>query len=126
MNDRESLACAALIMAAHAPMLCRPTSKYPTSHYWCSECLGDYENLSAGEENLSAGEFRNLDEWADHVVEVLWPDLVSNNDEPRPSLRARLREMWMQFWDNPFTMFDRSKPDRDHNTMTGSVEGDPR
>lgn len=37
-------------------------------------------------------------------------------------LRQRLCELWMQFWDNPFTMFDRSKPDRDHNTMTGRDE----
>lgn len=118
MNDREALACAALIMAAHAPIRCRPTSTYPTVHYWCAECLGDYENLSAGE-------FRNLDEWADHVVEVLWPDLVGSSGGPRPSLRARLSELWMQFWDNPFTMFDRSRPDRDHNTMTGRDEDDP-
>ncbi len=32
----------------------------------------------------------------------------------------------MQFWDMPFTIFDRSKPDRDHNTMTGRTEDDPR
>lgn len=40
-------------------------------------------------------------------------------------LLARMRELWMQFWDNPFTVFDRSKPDRDHNTMTGRDEDEP-
>lgn len=34
-------------------------------------------------------------------------------------LLARLRDLWTQFLDNPFTMFDRSERDVDHNTMTG-------
>ena len=40
-------------------------------------------------------------------------------------LLARLRTLWTQFLDNPFTMFDRSERDVDHNTMTGRTDAAP-
>lgn len=40
------------------------------------------------------------------------------------ALLDRLRALWAQFLDNPFTMFDRSERDVDHNTMTGRTGPD--
>ncbi|WP_454175006.1 hypothetical protein [Gordonia sputi] len=118
MNDQQALAVAALIIAEHAPIRSKPTSAYRHNHYWCASCLGEREHPTAGE-------FRDLDEWADHVVEALWPDLIKAGRSQRRRLLARSHDLWMQFWDNPFTMFDRSRADRDHNTMTGLDEDEP-
>ncbi|WP_331436447.1 hypothetical protein RND64_04520 [Gordonia sp. w5E2] len=112
MNDQQALAVAALIIADHAPIRSAAPPNLRSYQYWCASCVGENEYPTAGE-------FQDLDEWAEHVVAALWPDMVKAEPPSRRGLLARSHELWMQFWDNPFTMFDRSKPDRDHNTMTG-------
>lgn len=41
-------------------------------------------------------------------------------------LWRKLSNLVYQFLDNPFTMFQRSGPDVDHNTMTGVIPRQPQ